>query len=173
MMFFVKYLICFFCPGGTWNTLASKWVLSSRVSSRQVLPGWILLKPTWRGCGPACLRMSKTPMELRTLMTVSGNTVNHVQRQCQINTVNDSSLLFFSLSDVKAQDFSMGILCSPDISKVTRCMDHALTARFPRTRYGAGWDAKFFWIPLSYLPSFVSDFVTNVLLPSPKDKRNV
>ncbi|XP_054471692.1 retinol dehydrogenase 1 [Anoplopoma fimbria] len=73
---------------------------------------------------------------------------------------------------VKAQDFSMGILCSPDISKVTRCMEHALTARFPRTRYGAGWDAKFFWIPLSYLPSFVSDFVTNLFLPLPKDQRN-
>ncbi|GAA6231213.1 retinol dehydrogenase 7-like [Lates japonicus] len=69
---------------------------------------------------------------------------------------------------VKAQDFSMGILCSPDISKVTRCMEHALTACFPRTRYSAGWDAKLFWIPLSYLPSSVSDFVTNVLLPSPK-----
>ncbi|XP_018540265.1 retinol dehydrogenase 1 [Lates calcarifer] len=74
---------------------------------------------------------------------------------------------------VKAQDFSMGILCSPDISKVTRCMEHALTACFPRTRYSAGWDAKLFWIPLSYLPSFVSDFVTNVLLPSPKAVRNI
>ncbi|XP_039674602.1 retinol dehydrogenase 1 isoform X1 [Perca fluviatilis] len=74
---------------------------------------------------------------------------------------------------VKAQEFSMGILCSPDISKVTRCMEHALTARFPRTRYGAGWDAKFFWIPLSYLPSFVSDLVINALLPLPKDKRHV
>ncbi|KAM4557785.1 retinol dehydrogenase 1 [Odontesthes bonariensis] len=73
---------------------------------------------------------------------------------------------------LKAQNFSMGMLCSPDISKVTRCMEHALTARFPRTRYGAGWDAKLFWIPLSYLPSFVSDFIVNVLLPSPKDERN-
>lgn len=68
---------------------------------------------------------------------------------------------------LKAQDFSMGILCSPDISKVTWCMEHALTARFPRTRYSAGWDAKLLWIPLSYLPSFVSDFVVNVFLPSP------
>ncbi|XP_056281366.1 retinol dehydrogenase 1 [Pseudoliparis swirei] len=74
---------------------------------------------------------------------------------------------------VKAQDFSMGLLCSPDISKVTRCMEHALTARFPRTRYSAGWDAKLFWIPLSYLPSCVSDFATNMFLPSPKDQRNV
>ncbi|KAM3607118.1 uncharacterized protein V6R79_001992 [Siganus canaliculatus] len=69
---------------------------------------------------------------------------------------------------LKAQDFSMGLLCSPDISRVTRCMEHALTARFPRTRYAAGWDAKLLWIPLSYLPSFVSDFVVNVLLPAPK-----
>ncbi|XP_075968053.1 retinol dehydrogenase 1 [Anarhichas minor] len=74
---------------------------------------------------------------------------------------------------VKAQGFSMGIFCSADLSKVTRCMEHALTARFPHTRYGAGWDAKFFWIPLSYLPSFVSDFVTNMFLPLPKDQRNV
>ncbi|XP_034429828.1 retinol dehydrogenase 1 isoform X1 [Hippoglossus hippoglossus] len=74
---------------------------------------------------------------------------------------------------VKAQNFSMGLLCSPDISKVTRCMEHALTARFPRARYSAGWDAKLLWIPLSYLPSFVSDFVINMLLPSPKDTRNM
>uniref|UniRef100_A0A3B4H7L0 Retinol dehydrogenase 7-like n=1 Tax=Pundamilia nyererei TaxID=303518 RepID=A0A3B4H7L0_9CICH len=64
---------------------------------------------------------------------------------------------------VKAQTFSMGLLCSPDISKVTRCMEHALTARFPRTRYAAGWDAKLFWIPLSYLPSFIADFIVNPL----------
>lgn len=67
----------------------------------------------------------------------------------------------------------MNILCSPDLSKVTWCMKHALTARFPRTRYGAGWDAKLFWIPLSYLPSFVSDFLISVLLPFPTGKRNV
>uniref|UniRef100_A0A3Q2G9C4 Retinol dehydrogenase 1 n=1 Tax=Cyprinodon variegatus TaxID=28743 RepID=A0A3Q2G9C4_CYPVA len=72
---------------------------------------------------------------------------------------------------MRMQGFSMNILRSPDISKVTWCMEHALTAQYPRTRYGAGWDAKFFWIPLSYLPSFVSDFVVNVLLPSPKDAR--
>ncbi|XP_004557740.1 retinol dehydrogenase 7 [Maylandia zebra] len=71
---------------------------------------------------------------------------------------------------VKAQTFSMGLLCSPDISKVTRCMEHALTARFPRTRYAAGWDAKLFWIPLSYLPSFIADFIVNLILPSPKQK---
>ncbi|XP_028992939.1 retinol dehydrogenase 1 isoform X1 [Betta splendens] len=67
---------------------------------------------------------------------------------------------------IKSQEFSMNLLCSSDLSKVTGCMEHALTARFPRTRYGAGWDAKLLWIPLSYLPSFVSDRFTSALLPS-------
>ncbi|XP_030642871.1 retinol dehydrogenase 1 [Chanos chanos] len=69
---------------------------------------------------------------------------------------------------MKAQAFSMGILCSKDISKVTACMRHALSSRYPRTRYGAGWDAKLLWIPLSYMPSFVADFIIRVLLPAPK-----
>ncbi|XP_013856923.1 retinol dehydrogenase 1 [Austrofundulus limnaeus] len=69
------------------------------------------------------------------------------------------------------QDFYLGFLCNSDISKVTRCMEHALTARYPRTRYGAGWDAKLIWIPLSYCPSFVVDFIMSVLLPLPKTVR--
>ncbi|XP_061696982.1 retinol dehydrogenase 1 isoform X2 [Syngnathoides biaculeatus] len=72
---------------------------------------------------------------------------------------------------VKAQAFSMGILCSPHISMVTSCMEHALTACFPRTRYTVGWDAHLLWIPLSYLPSFVSDFVISTLLPLPAAAR--
>lgn len=74
---------------------------------------------------------------------------------------------------LKAQDFSMGILCSSDISKVTNCMQHALTAVHPRTRYTAGWDARLLWIPLTYLPSFVADFFIGVLLPTPKDSRKL
>uniref|UniRef100_A0A672YG19 Retinol dehydrogenase 1 n=1 Tax=Sphaeramia orbicularis TaxID=375764 RepID=A0A672YG19_9TELE len=72
---------------------------------------------------------------------------------------------------LKPLSFCLTLLFLPDISKVTWCMSHALTARFPRTRYGAGWDAKFLWIPLSYLPSFVSDFITNLLLPAPKNEK--
>uniref|UniRef100_A0A3Q3AVZ0 Retinol dehydrogenase 1 n=2 Tax=Kryptolebias marmoratus TaxID=37003 RepID=A0A3Q3AVZ0_KRYMA len=68
-------------------------------------------------------------------------------------------------------DNSLGKLCSPDIAKVTRCMEHALTARHPRTRYGVGWDAKLFWIPLSYLPSFMTDFIFNSFTPLPKAGR--
>uniref|UniRef100_A0A8C9S4J0 Retinol dehydrogenase 7-like n=1 Tax=Scleropages formosus TaxID=113540 RepID=A0A8C9S4J0_SCLFO len=63
-------------------------------------------------------------------------------------------------------------LCK-DISKVTWCMEHALTSRYPRTRYGAGWDAKLVWLPLSYCPTFITDFVICALFPVPKDTRVV
>ncbi|XP_067832432.1 retinol dehydrogenase 5 [Heptranchias perlo] len=68
---------------------------------------------------------------------------------------------------VKVQRFSMNVLCDSDLSKVTNCMEHALTARHPRTRYAAGWDAKLFWIPLSYMPTFLSDVMLTLLLPKP------
>ncbi|XP_022535931.1 retinol dehydrogenase 1 [Astyanax mexicanus] len=67
---------------------------------------------------------------------------------------------------LKAQAFSMNILCSEDLSKVTSCVQHALSAEYPRTRYGAGWDAKLFWIPLSYMPSCIADLVVSALLPT-------
>ncbi|XP_067891275.1 retinol dehydrogenase 7-like [Heterodontus francisci] len=48
-----------------------------------------------------------------------------------------------------------------DLMKVVWCMNHALTSVHPRTRYSAGLDAKIFWIPLSYMPTAISDFVLN------------
>ncbi|NXE83594.1 H17B6 dehydrogenase, partial [Cochlearius cochlearius] len=49
--------------------------------------------------------------------------------------------------------------CSSNLTLVTDCMEHALTSRFPRTRYSAGWDAKLLYIPLSYLPSALTDII--------------
>ncbi|KFQ87650.1 17-beta-hydroxysteroid dehydrogenase type 6, partial [Phoenicopterus ruber ruber] len=49
--------------------------------------------------------------------------------------------------------------CNSNLTLVTDCMEHALTSRFPRIRYSAGWDAKLFFIPLSYLPSALTDVV--------------
>lgn len=46
-----------------------------------------------------------------------------------------------------------------DLMKVVSCMEHAISAVRPRIRYSAGWDAKFFWLPLSYAPSCVSDYL--------------
>uniref|UniRef100_F7EEV7 Retinol dehydrogenase 16 n=1 Tax=Xenopus tropicalis TaxID=8364 RepID=F7EEV7_XENTR len=50
---------------------------------------------------------------------------------------------------------------SSKLHLVTDCMEHALTAVYPRTRYSAGWDAKLFFIPLSYLPTVCIDFLLN------------
>ncbi|NXO26300.1 RDH2 dehydrogenase, partial [Cisticola juncidis] len=44
-----------------------------------------------------------------------------------------------------------------DLSLVTNCMEHALTSVHPRKRYSAGWDAKLLYLPVSYLPSALSD----------------
>lgn len=46
-----------------------------------------------------------------------------------------------------------------DLMKAVSCMAHAVSAAHPRTRYSAGWDAKFFWLPLSYMPSIISDAI--------------
>ncbi|XP_062974682.1 retinol dehydrogenase 7-like [Elgaria multicarinata webbii] len=71
-------------------------------------------------------------------------------------------------SDLKMQRLSMKRLCDSDISKVTKCMEHALTAIYPRTRYGAGYDAKLLWLPLSYAPTFLSDMILRMLFPLPR-----
>ncbi|KAI1898278.1 hypothetical protein AGOR_G00070680 [Albula goreensis] len=44
-----------------------------------------------------------------------------------------------------------------DLMKVVSCMEHAISAVHPRTRYSPGWDAKLIWLPLSYMPTFISD----------------
>ncbi|XP_044535647.1 retinol dehydrogenase 16 [Gracilinanus agilis] len=58
-------------------------------------------------------------------------------------------------------------LCNQDLSLVTSCMQHALTSRHPRTRYSAGWDAKLFYLPLSYLPTALADFLIMRNYPRP------
>ncbi|XP_068853657.1 retinol dehydrogenase 16-like [Aphelocoma coerulescens] len=52
-----------------------------------------------------------------------------------------------------------------DLSLVTNCMEHALTSLHPRTRYSAGWDAKLLYIPLSYLPSALTDALFTLFYP--------
>ncbi|XP_063808544.1 retinol dehydrogenase 16-like [Pseudophryne corroboree] len=46
---------------------------------------------------------------------------------------------------------------SSKLHLVTDCIEHALTAVYPQTRYSAGWDAKLLFIPLSYLPTVLVD----------------
>lgn len=53
----------------------------------------------------------------------------------------------------------LGKMSDSDLMKVVSSMEHAVSAVRPRTRYSPGWDAKFFWLPLSYMPSRVSDYI--------------
>ncbi|XP_002814706.3 17-beta-hydroxysteroid dehydrogenase type 6-like, partial [Pongo abelii] len=57
--------------------------------------------------------------------------------------------------------------CSTNLNLVTDCMEHALTLVHPQTRYSAGWDAKFFFIPLSYLPTSLADYILTRSWPKP------
>ncbi|XP_048217301.1 17-beta-hydroxysteroid dehydrogenase type 6 [Perognathus longimembris pacificus] len=59
--------------------------------------------------------------------------------------------------------------CSSDLHLVTDCMEHAVTSAHPRTRYLAGWDAYFVFIPLSYLPTSVSDYILTISKPKPAE----
>ncbi|XP_072263987.1 retinol dehydrogenase 16-like [Pyxicephalus adspersus] len=56
------------------------------------------------------------------------------------------------------------------LSLVTDCMEHALTAEHPKTRYSAGWDAKLLYIPLSYIPTIITDFLITAAYPKPAQK---
>ncbi|XP_069086987.1 retinol dehydrogenase 16-like [Pleurodeles waltl] len=60
-------------------------------------------------------------------------------------------------------------ISNTNLSLVTDCMEHGLTALRPRTRYSAGWDAKLIFLPLSYMPSVVTD--TLLLLRALKPRR--
>ena len=48
---------------------------------------------------------------------------------------------------------------STDIDQVIRAFAHAITAKFPKTRYVVGLDAKLLYVPLSFLPDWLSDYV--------------
>ncbi|XP_073519459.1 retinol dehydrogenase 7-like [Phyllobates terribilis] len=50
---------------------------------------------------------------------------------------------------------------------VANCMEHALTAVHPWTRYSPGWDAKLYYIPVSYLPTVLSDYLLCRSAPKP------
>ncbi|XP_061925842.1 retinol dehydrogenase 7-like [Entelurus aequoreus] len=63
---------------------------------------------------------------------------------------------------------SFTMLTDGDLMKVVGCMEHAIAAMHPRTRYSPGWDAKFFWLPMSYMPSFMADRFFIKFTPKPK-----
>uniref|UniRef100_A0A1A8F7M5 Dehydrogenase/reductase (SDR family) member 9 n=1 Tax=Nothobranchius korthausae TaxID=1143690 RepID=A0A1A8F7M5_9TELE len=60
---------------------------------------------------------------------------------------------------IKLIEGKVSKLADADLMKVVDCMEHAVSATCPRKRYSPGWDAKLFWLPLSYMPSCVADYI--------------
>jgi hypothetical protein len=54
-------------------------------------------------------------------------------------------------------------LASRRVDYVVDAYYHAITARFPRLRYRIGWDAMFYYIPLSFLPTELQDWISGKL----------
>ncbi|XP_041835020.1 retinol dehydrogenase 7-like [Melanotaenia boesemani] len=67
-----------------------------------------------------------------------------------------SSYLQKAIAEVKDKVPKMS---DGDLMKVVSCMEHAVSAICPRKRYSPGWDAKFLWLPLSYMPSSFTDYI--------------
>ncbi|XP_067649596.1 retinol dehydrogenase 7-like [Haliotis asinina] len=59
-------------------------------------------------------------------------------------------------------------VASPKTHLVVDAYTHAITARFPRTRYLVGNDCKYFFRPLWNLPEWISDRVLTAKFPSPE-----
>lgn len=50
-------------------------------------------------------------------------------------------------------------IASNRLDYVTDAYYHAITAKYPRLRYYIGWDALFYYIPASNLPTGLQDWV--------------
>ncbi|XP_075810375.1 retinol dehydrogenase 16-like [Microtus pennsylvanicus] len=83
----------------------------------------------------------------------------------EVKEIYDEKFLLSYETTIKLLDK----LCNKDLSLVTDCMEHALTSRHPRTRYSAGWDAKLFYIPVSYLPTCLADVILFWTSTKPKN----
>ncbi|XP_073470650.1 17-beta-hydroxysteroid dehydrogenase type 6-like [Aquarana catesbeiana] len=65
------------------------------------------------------------------------------------------------------------LIASPKTYKVPDCMEHALTAVHPWTRYSPGWDCKLYYLPLSYLPTAITDYWLGRSAPKPASRTSV
>lgn len=72
------------------------------------------------------------------------------------------SFLFFAHPGLAVITDKVAKMSDADLMKVVHCMEHAVAAVRPRTRYSPGWDAKLFWLPLSYMPSCVQDYILSL-----------
>lgn len=71
----------------------------------------------------------------------------------------------------KTQSLLTAIM-SPKINKVVEAYEHAITARFPKTRYVVGWDAQIPFRILWNLPEWITDFILSKTMCTPKGAKS-
>uniref|UniRef100_A0A914YFH6 Uncharacterized protein n=1 Tax=Panagrolaimus superbus TaxID=310955 RepID=A0A914YFH6_9BILA len=64
------------------------------------------------------------------------------------------------------QSFNAGtsLVANRNIDIVTDAYIHALCAKHPKARYICGWDAKYIFIPMSFMPSTWQDFLLQLMM---------
>ncbi|XP_004401825.1 PREDICTED: 17-beta-hydroxysteroid dehydrogenase type 6 [Odobenus rosmarus divergens] len=108
------------------------------------------------------------PGYFRTGMTESQRCLEKLKQAWEEVPVHIKEAYGQKFFDTHYDGVKQGLLkCSTNLNLVTDCMEHALTSVHPRTRYSAGWDSLFFFIPLSYLPTSLSDYILTRSWPKP------
>uniref|UniRef100_A0AC34R7V6 Uncharacterized protein n=1 Tax=Panagrolaimus sp. JU765 TaxID=591449 RepID=A0AC34R7V6_9BILA len=65
---------------------------------------------------------------------------------------------------VKNHNLGSSFIANPNLDLVVDSYIHALFAENPKIRYTCGYDAKFFYIPFSFLPSSWQDFLLEIIM---------
>ncbi|XP_077339665.1 retinol dehydrogenase 7-like [Lithobates pipiens] len=72
----------------------------------------------------------------------------------------------YYLQSLKCID-AVKLVCNNNLQLVPQAIEHALSAVHPWTRYSVGWDTKLIYLPLSYFPTFIIDFLLTIAQPRP------
>nr|XP_046260896.1 dehydrogenase/reductase SDR family member 9 [Scatophagus argus] len=118
------------------------------------------------GIKVACIEPGFFKTNVTDVVSVKNNLRMLWERQPQ--DIKDSYGHHFFESSLEMLDERFRLLSDGDLMKVVGCMEHAISAVHPRTRYSPGWDAKFLWLPLSYMPTCISDRFFITFTPSLK-----
>ncbi|KIH60270.1 oxidoreductase, short chain dehydrogenase/reductase family protein [Ancylostoma duodenale] len=88
--------------------------------------------------------------------------LNTLYARCAEEAKNEYGKEFFFEMRQKTL-WLLGLISSNKIDYVTDAYFHALTAVYPRSRYQVGWDSILVYIPLSFLPTPVFEFLMRIM----------
>ena len=68
------------------------------------------------------------------------------------------------ISDIQSFNAGTSLIANRNIDIVVDAYIHGLYAKHPRARYVCGWDAKYIFIPMSFMPSTWQDFLLQLMM---------